>query len=237
MGIFSRMGDIINSNINALLDRAEDPEKIARLIIQEMEDTLVEVRANAAKVIADKKALDRTVRELEQVQADWQDKAELAVSKGREDLARGALLAKARAADTVQALGDERAQLDASLAKINTDMARLQAKLDEARAKRKSLDARKRTAEGRRKINGHLHDPRIQDALERYEAVERRIDRVEAEAEAFEGAGTAGAGDPRASLDEAFAELKAESGIEDELAKIRAKLAGSAAGGTVGGTP
>src|SRR5271166_432807 len=96
MGIFSRISDIINSNINAILDRAQDPEKIIRLIIQEMEDTLVEVRSSAVKTIAEKRELERKVAALTQERDDWQNKAELALTKDREDLAKGALQIRAR---------------------------------------------------------------------------------------------------------------------------------------------
>ena len=111
MGIFSRLADIVNSNINAILDRAEDPEKIIRLIIQEMEDTLVEVRSSAVRTIAEKKEIERRVATLESEQEEWQRRAELAVTKGREDLAKGALLAKARVAEVLSALQRQRQQI------------------------------------------------------------------------------------------------------------------------------
>ena len=134
MGIFSRLGDIINSNLNAMLDRAEDPEKIVRLIVQEMEDTLVEVRSAAARSIADKKEILRKVDQLEAAQAEWQRKAELAVEKGREDLAKGALVAKAQAGTTVELLRRELEAIETALAKTNEDLGRLEAKLTEEQA-------------------------------------------------------------------------------------------------------
>jgi phage shock protein A len=117
MGVFSRLADIINSNLSALLDRAEDPAKTIRLMIQEMEETLVETRANAARLIADSKGLKRRRGQLDEAIADWQRKAELALSKGREDLARGALAEKARITEAVQAGDQELAHLDEALAR------------------------------------------------------------------------------------------------------------------------
>src|SRR5260221_800674 len=107
MGVFPRLSDIINSNLNAMLDRAEDPQKIVRLIIQEMEDTLVEPRAAAARSIADRKELSRRVAELDGAAADWQRKAELAVSRSRDDLAKAALSARAQASEAVGLLRRE----------------------------------------------------------------------------------------------------------------------------------
>src|SRR5574343_175811 len=126
MGIFSRFSDIINSNINALLDKAEDPEKMVRLIIQEMEDTLVEVRSSSAKTIAEKKELQRVVSRLEEDVADWQSKAELALSKDRDDLARSALIEKQKAADQATAVNTDIANLDTHIRKLHDEVAQLQ---------------------------------------------------------------------------------------------------------------
>ncbi|TDQ82456.1 phage shock protein A (PspA) family protein [Dongia mobilis] len=217
MGIFSRLGDIINSNLNAMLDRAEEPEKIVRLIIQEMEDTLVEVRSAAARAIAEKKELGRRIEQMEAAEADWQRKAELAIEKGREDLAKGALLAKAEAAQTIALMRKEMALVDESLAKTNEDLTRLDAKLAEAKAKQKSFDLRHSAARDQYRIRTQLHDGRIEDAMARYEKVERKLDRLEGEVEAFELG-------RRKSLAEEFAELEAESAINAELEALKAKM-------------
>lgn len=230
MGIFSRMGDIINSNINAMLDRAEDPEKIVRLIVQEMEDTLVEVRAAAARSIAEKKELYRKVEQFEAAQADWQAKAELAVSKGRDDLAKGALVAKGKAAEAAEALKGELAQVEAALAKTNDDLVQLQAKLAEAKQKQKAMDIRRKSAQDRIRVRTQLHDGRIEDALSRYEMVERKLDELEGRAEAFD------LGRGGKSLEEEFVELEGEGKVEEELAALKQRLAGGAQGGTQGGT-
>lgn len=217
MGIFSRLGDIINSNLNAMLDRAEEPEKIVRLIIQEMEDTLVEVRSAAARAIAEKKELARRIEHLEAAQADWQRKAELAIEKGREDLAKGALLAKSEAAATVALMLKEMGLIDDTLAKTNDDLARLDAKLAEAKAKQKSFEVRHNAARDQFRIRTQLHDGRIDDAMTRYEQIERKLDRMEGQVEAFDLG-------KRKSLHEEFAELEAETAISAELEALKARM-------------
>lgn len=220
MGIFSRLSDIINSNLNALLARAEDPEKIVRLIIQEMEDTLVEVRSAAARSIADKKEVTRRIEQLEAAQAEWQRKAELAIEKDREDLAKGALIAKARAAETVELLRQELATIEAALAKTDDDMAKLQAKLTEAKNKQKALAIRHQTATDRIRIRTQLHDGRIDEALARYSAIERKLDDLEGQVESYD----LGRKGPK-TLEEEFAELEAQSSVERELEEMKARLA------------
>ncbi len=226
MGVFSRLSDIVNSNITALLDRAEDPEKILRLIIQEMEDTLVEVRSSTARLIADQKEVQRKRADFETRQAKWGEKAELAVSKGRDDLAKGALTAKRKAAEMVDMLDVELTDLDRSLDKANEDLAQLQAKLKEAKAKQRTLDMRRKSAKDRLRIQRQLHDGRLDDAMARFEHYERRLDELEAEAEVF----TMGQpGQPR-TLAEQFDELEAEDAVEAELEKIKKRLAKASKG-------
>ncbi len=217
MGIFSRLTDIVNSNLNALLDKAEDPEKMVRLMIQEMEDTLVEVRSAAVKGIADKKELTRRLEKLDQGQEEWAEKAEFALSKGREDLAKGALVAKRRLAEQADTLRRELALVEESLARYNEDLAKLQAKLKEAKAKKKSMEIRMRTAEKRVRTRRTLHDGRVDDALARYDGLERRIDELEADAESYD------LGKDR-SLEEEFADLEAESGVVEELQRLKERV-------------
>ena len=146
MGIFSRLTDIINSNINSILDKAEDPEKIIRMIIQEMEDTLVEVRSSAARAIADQKDVERKMKRLGEIVNDWQRKAELALTKGREDLAKASLVEKSEALETAKFLGEELEYLQEALRRNEDDIVKLEAKLREARAKKATIDARYKTA-------------------------------------------------------------------------------------------
>lgn len=145
MGIFSRMTDIVNSNLNAIMDKAEDPEKIIRMVVQEMEDTLVEVRSSAARAIADQKDAERKVRRLADIQADWESKAELAISKGREDLAKAALVEKNKAADMVGHIEAELKELVEALSRHEDDVVKLESKLREAKAKRATINARHKT--------------------------------------------------------------------------------------------
>lgn len=219
MGIFSRLSDIINSNLTSILDKAEDPEKMIRLMIHEMEDTLVEVRSDAARIIADRKEAQRTLGRLEEACAEWQRKAELAITKDREDLAKGALLEKAKLEETATLLAEDVGALNAALEKHEADIVKLESKLREAKAKQKSVQARNDTAQSQIKVRKTVSDRRIDDAFARYEKIERRMDGLEGEVEAFDlGKGK--------TLSEEIAELEAESGIEDELAALKARMSG-----------
>ena len=217
MGIFSRLADIVNSNINAILDRAEDPEKIIRLIIQEMEDTLVEVRSSAVRTIAEKKEIERRIAQLEREQEEWQRRAELALTKEREDLAKAALLAKARVAEALASLQRQRNQIEDALAKQNEDIAKLQAKLADAKAREKAIVARQSTAANRIKLRTRLYDERITDAFARFEQVERALDEVEGKVESFDLG-------RKKSLSEELAGLEAENGVEEELKALKARM-------------
>jgi phage shock protein A len=217
MGIFSRLADIVNSNINAILDRAEDPEKIIRLIIQEMEDTLVEARASAVRTIAERKEIDRRLETLRREQEEWQRRAELAVTKGREDLAKGALLAKTRVVTGLEMLEKQRQQIEDALHKQNEDITKLQTKLADAKAREKIIVARQKTAATRFKVRTKLHDERITDAFSRFEQVERALDEMEGKVEAFDLG-------RKPSLGEELAGLEAETGVEDELKALKERL-------------
>ena len=217
MGIFSRMGDIINSNLNAMIDKAENPEKIARLIIQEMEDTLVEVRTDAARNIAERKELARKADSYKERAKEWAAKAELALTKDREDLARGALQAKQQAENMSNVVLSEIDVLDEAVVKADLDLAKLQSKLDEARAKHKALSMRGAVAKNQIKMRSAMTDDKVGDALARYERMERKVDELEAHVEAFD----LGAGE---SLESQFAQLEANDAIDAELEALKASL-------------
>lgn len=219
MGIFSRLTDIINANINAMLDRAEDPEKIIRLMIQEMEDTLVEVRADAARLIAQKKENDRQLKKISRIEADWDARAELAMEKDREDLARAALLEKTKLVTSTQALSDEQEELDRMIGLSEEDISKLQTKLSEAKAKQQSLAERHRAAGSRLRARQTLADDRITDAFARFDSLERKVDDLEARADSYD------LGQDFDTLVDQIAELEAESAVESELDKLRARVA------------
>ncbi len=221
MGIFTRFSDIVNSNINAMLDKAEDPEKIVRLMIQEMEDTLVEVRSAAARSIADKKDLNRKLTALEREQSEWDTKAELAMRKGREDLARAALVEKSRTSTASDAIRADYAAVDEGLGKLNDDIARLEAKLQDAKARQKSLLARHKTANSRLAARKKIHDYKIDDAMVRFEQYTRRIDDVEGRIEAYD------LGLPK-DLTHEFADLEAEDSVKKELDELKRRVTASA---------
>ncbi|MEN7343304.1 MAG: phage shock protein PspA [Pseudomonadota bacterium] len=218
MGIFSRFSDIVNSNINAILDKAEDPEKIVRLMIQEMEDTLVEVRSAAARSIADKKLLNRKLEALEKDVVEWEAKAELALSKGREDLAKAALVEKNNAGQAADAVRDEYQAVETGLSKLNEDIARLEGKLKDAKLRQESLLSRHETAKKRLKARNLTHTYKVDDALVRFEQYQRRMEDVESKVEAYD-LGTA------KDLDQEFASLEAEESIRDDFERLKARLA------------
>jgi phage shock protein A len=225
MGIFTRFSDIVNSNINAILDKAEDPEKIVRLMIQEMEDTLVEVRSAAARSIADKKDLNRKIESLDREKNDWDEKAELAMRKGREDLAKAALIEKSRVASAVELLKEDYVAVDDGLAKLNEDIARLESKLEDAKTRQKALLARHKTASSRLAARKKIHDYKIDDAMVRFEAYTRRIDDVEGRVEAYD------LGLPK-DLNHEFASLEAEESVNKELNALKARVAAERSAGS-----
>ena len=216
MGIFSRFSDIVNSNINALLDKAEDPEKMVRLIIQEMEDTLVEVRSSSAKTIAEKKELQRVVSRLEEDVADWQSKAELALSKDRDDLARSALIEKQKAADQAAAVNADIANLDTHISKLQDEVAQLQEKLADAKARQKTMLMRQKTVASRLEVKKSLDSNRLNDAMYKFERYEQKIDNLEAQVESYDLG--------KKTLRDEFAELAAQDKIDSELAALKAKM-------------
>ncbi len=217
MGIFSRLTDIVNSELSSILDKAENPEKIIRMVIQEMEDTLVEVRTSAARTIADQKDITRKLKRLTAAQADWEAKAELAISKGREDLAKAALIEKSKVAEMEQHLSEELEHLQQSISHHDDDVQKLEGKLREARAKKAALNARHSTATNKLRVRKNLYDGRIEDAFGRFDKVEQRMDRMEAESESYElGKGR--------TLAEEIGDLETDEAIESELTALKSKM-------------
>ena len=217
MSIFSRFTDIINSNINAILDKAEDPQKMVRLIIQEMEDTLVEVRSASAKTIATKKDIQMQIDKLQFQANDWSAKAELAITKDREDLARAALQERSKCNDTAIVLVKELDNIDTQLSKLQLETGQLQEKLADAKARQKTILLRQATATSRLDVKKTLDSSKVEDAMGRFEQYERKINDIEAQVDAYDLG--------KKSLNDEFAELQADDKVEDELAALKAQLA------------
>ncbi len=217
MGIFSRFSDIINANINSVLEKAEDPEKIIRLMIQEMEDTLVEIRSAAAKCIADRKETGRHIEYLDREKKEWARRAELAVRRDREDLARAALSEKQAIEDKTASLKKELNILDNQLEKFNSDITQLQSKLTDAKTRQRSIVIRHKTATSQLSARQHIHSDRIDEMLFRFENAERRIDRVESESESLSMGRTQ-------SLADQIEGLEDDDRVEAELAELKSKV-------------
>jgi phage shock protein A len=216
--IFTRTRDIVAANMTDLLDRSEDPARMIRMIIVEMEETLVEVRATAARSIADIKEMRRACQRLDDLQHDWADKAVLALEKGREDLARAALSEKQKATEMAEGLHAEVSQIEAVLKGYEADIQRLQGKLAEARARQNAIASRFESAISRARTSEMLHGHRTEQAFAKFEVLERRADLAEGRADALGMTG------PK-SLEDEIAELRATDAVDAELAAMKAALA------------
>lgn len=217
MGIYSRLSDIVNSNLHSMLDRAEDPEKMIRLAIGEMEDTLVELRSNAVSSIARRKQLERERSRLQAKSAEWEEKAALALSKDREDLARQALLLVEEFRQRDAEFEAELEALNEALDKIDQDVGRLNDKLRDAKARQKALLLRQSTASVQLKAKSQLNDEKIADAVARFEAFERKVDDLEARTEVQD----LGRGE---GLEKAFADMEKDERIEERLERLKARI-------------
>lgn len=218
MGVFTRITDIVQANVVAALDKAENPEKLVNLMIQEMEETLVEVRSTSAKLLAEKKELQRKEQSHQQQVNYWQEKAELAIDKNRDDLAKAALVEKQQVAIKFAGLSKELSRLDESLAKLTADSARLNEKLTQAKAKRDAFQQREQMLSSRLKVKSQLQSDKVADALSRFDLIERKVDEIEAKVESYELGSNA-------SLTQQFNELSINEDIENELAELKSKKA------------
>lgn len=216
MGIFSRFTDIVNANLNALLDKAEDPQKMVRLIIQEMEDTLVEVRSVSAKTLSEKKDLVRQLSRLEGEIVEWERRAELALSKEREDLARQALLEKSKLQDTLDSLQAEIDRVDDHVERLSGEITQLQEKLADAKARQKSILMRERTVSSRLNVKKTLDSHKVDDALHKFERYEAKIDDLESQVEAYDLG--------KKTLADEFRALESENKVDAELEALKARL-------------
>src|SRR3954451_5790778 len=212
--VFSRARDIFAANMTELLDRAEDPARMIRMIILEMEETLVDIRATAARSIADIKEMRRAVIRLDELSADWTGKAELALSKDRDDLAKAALIERQKATEMADDLRNELNQMEQVLRSYEGDIAKLQAKLREARARQNAIAARFESAVTRAKAREIMHGSRTLDAFSKFELLERRADFAEGRAEAL----------GISSLEDEIDQLRASDAIDAELEAMKAAL-------------
>jgi len=215
MGIFSRMGEIINANISSMLERAEDPEKMIRLMIYEMEDTLTEIKSSAAEEIAERIRVERHVRDLEKTAGEWESRAELALTKGREDLAREALERKLYHQQEAERTRGHLTDVDTRVKQYQDDIARLEEKLQHAHRRQKEMVEKMKHARTRQKVEERIYRAGTADAFTRFEAFNERLDRIEAETEI----------DARTNdqLAERFRELESQTDVEAELQRLKKK--------------
>jgi phage shock protein A len=224
MGIFSRMTDIINSNITALLDQAEDPQKMIRLIIQEMEDTLVEVRSSSAKVLAERKMAERRRQRVEAEAQSWEEKARLALSKNRDDLARAALQEKRAIEDELATVESEVKATDNHVDQLNEEIGQLQQKLGDAKAKQKTLVMRSKTVESRIKVKRQIHREALDDAFNKFGQFERRMDNLEGQLESMDLGR-----DVSSNLATEIESLEEDEQINNELDRLKREMTSDAA--------
>ena len=220
MSIFSRMTDIVNSNLNALLDKAEDPEKMVRLIIQEMEETLVEVRSTSARAIADRKDLQRRAQWQQEEASEWQRKAEIAVTKGRDDLAKGALGEARKCTDQAETLNGELELLAVTLSKLGDDVSALQEKIKDAKARQNAIIVRGKAAHSRLGVRRTLSDHNIDDAIIRFEQYERKMDDLEGQVEAYDLG--------QKTLADEITELEGDEDLDAMLSDLKQRMSSAA---------
>jgi len=219
MGIFTRLRDIINSNINAMLDKAEDPEKLLKLMIQEMEDTLIEIKAQCASAMAQGKTLGRAVAEARERAEQWAEKARLAMSKGREELAREALLEKRKFQERAESLEAQQHDCEGLIEQYQNDIAQLEEKMASVRDKQKLLVQRHAHARAKKRAQENIRRADGSDVILRLEGFEKRIDRMEAEADLVNYG-------RKTSLEEEFARLAGDEDLEKELEQLRTDVKG-----------
>jgi phage shock protein A len=216
MSIFSRTRDIIAANVIDLVERSDDPAKMIRVMILEMEECLVDVRASAARSIADQKEKRRQIAELAGLQDKWTERAGLALEKGRDDLARGALIEKEKLGELTEELEAEVVEIDAALRSAEADIAKLQAKLREARNRQLALQTRLETAHNRVRMREAFAGAKAEQAFSNFALLERQADLAEGQADALLLAA------PAKTLEEEIAELRVSERVEAELAAMKA---------------
>ena len=216
MGIFTRVRDILNSNINSALDKAEDPEKLVRQMIREMEDTLVEIKAACAGAMASQKKAERDMDSSAREKARWESRAELAVDRGREELARKALQTKRQYEDDLEAMRVDAERLGGLVAEYKSDIVQIEDKLGTAQERQRVLVQRHIHAVQKKRAQRDLRRFDSSGAIVRFEEFTNRVDRADAEAELMNY------GRPK-SLEEEFSQIERDESIEEELAALKEK--------------
>ncbi|PIE89922.1 MAG: phage shock protein A [Acidobacteria bacterium] len=219
MGIFSRISEIVNSNINAMLDKAENPEKMVKLMINEMEDTLIEIKSSAAEVVAERIRVERAARKQRAKSNEWESKVELALSKGREDLAREAVEQKLEYEESANSLEAKQAELEALVSQYQSDVVRLEEKLDSAKRRQRVLIASHKSAMNKKRVEEQIYQVNTSGAFARFDHYEQKIDRFNAQAEVLQVSNE--------SLEKKFQDLENENIVEKELERIKARKAGN----------
>jgi len=214
MGIFSRFMDIVNANINSLLDKAEDPEKMIKLMMQEMEDTLIELKSSCAAKIATRTKIEREQRELANLIERWKSRAEMAISRGRDDLAREALVEKRRAQSDYDSKEEDAARYDDMIAQSKADIGKLEDKLLSLRQKHQTIVERAARAREEQVANDTLRKASDDAAFSKFDHMEQQVDRMEAQAHMSR---------PKPDLESKFADFEALDEIEAELEQLRKK--------------
>lgn len=217
MSVFNRLSDIVNANLNSILEQAEDPEKIVRLITQEMQDTLVEVRSASARHMADRRQLAKQLEHIQAESSGWERKAELAIDKGRDDLAKAALREKTFVDDAETRVQGDLIHIEAAIEKLRIDTDSLEEKLHQAKARQKSLIVRGQTAKSRMQVKRQLNDDSFDNAFERFDLYERRLDEMEGEVEAFDLG--------KLTLSAEIESLQTDTALDAELALLKKRLA------------
>ncbi|WP_418608254.1 PspA/IM30 family protein [Pseudoalteromonas sp. US3C1013] len=218
MGIFNRVNDVIQANIVAMLDKAEDSEKLLNLMLTEMQEALNECRSTAAALLCEEKNIKRQISNKQQALTNWQLKAEHAIAKNRDDLAKSALAEKHNVEKNIECLQTQLETLQQSIVKITEDCERLQQKMTQAKAKQAQLVKRENVVEARAKINTQLQSDKVATALSRFEQIERRVESVESQVEAYELTDTA------SNTATQIESLVKNEKIDAELASLKASL-------------
>ena len=224
MGIFSRLSEIINSNVNAMLDKAEDPEKMVRLMISEMEDTLIEIKSSAAAVLADRMRLERGHKSHADRAAEWDAKTQLAIDKGRDDLARAAIEQKFACEQEADRIQGRLTEIDNLAKQYQTDIQRLEEKMHSAKSRQKIIIANHQSAVNRRRVEEQIHRINNHGAFARFDNYQERIDRFQAEAEILATSNN--------TLEKEFDDLARDNSVEDELTRMKSKMNASKSAGS-----